>query len=77
MVMQRVSLMLGAGAVAGLVLTFAVRKVVGMVIYFDAQKEAGEIAVVTLTLIAAGLLSALIPAVGAATIEPIQALRAE
>ena len=77
MVMRRVATMLVAGAVAGLVLTYAARKVVGMVIYFDAQKEAGEIAVVTLTLIAAGLLAALIPAVRAATIEPMQALRSE
>jgi predicted permease len=77
MVMRRVAWMLGAGAVGGLVLTFAVRKVIGVVIYFDAQKEAGEIALVALALIAAGLVAALIPAARAATIEPMQALRAE
>jgi hypothetical protein len=33
--------MLAAGALAGLVLTFVARKLIGMVIYFEAQKEAG------------------------------------
>jgi ABC-type antimicrobial peptide transport system permease subunit len=77
MVMRRVAWMLGAGAVGGLALTFAARKVIGVVIFFDAQKEAGEIALVALALIAAGLVAALIPAARAASIEPMQALRSE
>ena len=77
MVMSRVAWMLGAGAVAGLVLTFSVRKLIGVVIYFDAQKEAGGFVMLALLLIAAGLVAALIPAARAANVEPMQALRAE
>ncbi len=77
MVLRRVALMLAAGMAAGLVLTFAVRKVIGMVIYFDAQKEAGSFLLLALVLMIAGLLAALIPARRAASIEPMQALRSE
>jgi len=48
-----------------------------MVIYFEAQKEAGGFLLLALLLVVAGLLAALIPAVRAASIEPMQALRAE
>jgi predicted permease len=77
MVLRRVSWMLVAGTVAGMVLTVLARKLIGMVIYFEAQKEAGGFAVLALLLIVAGLLAALIPAVRAASIEPMQALRNE
>ena len=77
MVMSRVAWMLGAGALAGLVLTFAVRKLISVVIYFDAQKEAGGFLLLALLLILAGLVAALIPAARAASIEPMQALRNE
>jgi putative ABC transport system permease protein len=77
MVLRRVVLMLAAGAVAGLALTLVTRKVIGMVIYFDAQKEAGGVLLVALLLVAAGILAALIPAVRAASVEPIRALRTE
>jgi len=77
MVLRRVTLMLAAGTVAGLVLTVVVRKLIGMVIYFEAQKEAGGFVFLALVLVAAGLLAALIPAARAASIEPMQALRAE
>ena len=77
MVMSRVAWMLGAGAVAGLVLTYAVRKLIGVVIYFDAQKEAGGFLLLASLLIVAGLVAALIPAARAASVEPMQALRNE
>jgi ABC-type lipoprotein release transport system permease subunit len=48
-----------------------------MVIYFEAQKEAGGFLALALLLIVAGLLAALIPAARAASIEPMEALRAE
>ena len=77
MVMKRVVGMLVAGVVAGLVLTFFARKLIGMVIYFDTQKEAGGFLLLALLLVVAGLVSALIPAIRAASIEPMQALRSE
>jgi len=77
MVLSRVAVMLIAGTAVGLVLTYAVRKLIGMVIYFEAQKEAGGFLLVALLLVVAGLLAALIPAARAASIEPMQALRSE
>jgi putative ABC transport system permease protein len=77
MVLNRVAWMLGAGVVAGLVLTLGVRKVIGMVIFFEAKQEAGGFLLLALMLIAAGLLAAAIPAMRAASIEPMQALRNE
>jgi putative ABC transport system permease protein len=77
MVLQRVALMLAAGTAVGLVLTYAARKLIGMVIYFEAQKEAGGFLLLALLVVVAGLLAALIPAARAASIEPMQALRSE
>jgi predicted permease len=77
MVLRRVAWMLVAGVAVGLVLTFFARKLIGMVIYFDAQKEAGGFLLLALLLVVAGLAAALIPSFRAASIEPVQALRAE
>jgi len=77
MVMSRVAWMLAAGTAAGLVLTVFARKLIGMVIYFDAQKEAGGFVLLALLLVAAGLVAALIPAARAASTDPMQALRTE
>ncbi len=77
MVLGRVAWMVGAGAVAGLVLTVFARKIIGMVIYFNAQHEAGWFALLALLLAAAGMIAALIPALRAASIEPVEALRSE
>jgi ABC-type antimicrobial peptide transport system permease subunit len=77
MVLRRVAWMLVAGSAAGLALTIFARKLIGMVIYFEAQNEAGGFALLALLLVAAGLLAALIPAARAASIDPMQALRNE
>jgi predicted permease len=77
MVMRRVAWMVGAGAAGGLLLTVLVRKVIDMVIYFDAQHEAGSVLLIALLLVSAGLIAAVIPARRAASIEPMQALRTE
>jgi len=77
MVLQRVTWMLAAGAIVGLTLTFAARKLIGMVIYFEAQQEASGFLLVALLLVVAGMMAALIPAARAASIEPVQALRSE
>ncbi len=77
MVMRRVAWMLTAGTAVGLVLTVLVNKTIDMVIYFEAQKEAAGVIELALLLVAAGLIAALIPALRAASIEPMQALREE
>jgi ABC-type antimicrobial peptide transport system permease subunit len=77
MVLRRVAWMLLAGTAAGFALTLAVRKVIGMVIYFDPQKEVGGFLMLALLLVVAGLVATLIPAARAASIEPMQALRSE
>jgi predicted permease len=77
MVLRRVAWMLIAGTAAGLALTLIARKLIGMVIYFEAQKEAGSFALLALLLLTAGLIAALIPAARAASIEPMRALRNE
>jgi putative ABC transport system permease protein len=77
MVLKRVAWMLSAGTIAGLALTLVARKLIGMVIYFDAGQEAGGFLLVALLLMVAGLVAALIPARRAASIEPMQALRTE
>jgi predicted permease len=77
MVLRRVTWMLTAGTLAGLILTVVARKLIGMVIYFDAQKEAGGVLLLALLLVVAGVVVALFPARRAASIEPMQALRAE
>jgi predicted permease len=77
MVMRRVVWMLASGTAAGILLTFFVRKIIEVVIHFEAQREAGGLAVTALLLVTVGLLAALIPAARAASVEPMQALRTE
>jgi len=77
MVLRRVAWMLGVGTAAGLALTTIARQLIGVVIYFEPQQEAGSALLVASLLIAAGILAALMPALRAASIEPMQALRAE
>ena len=77
MTMRRVLWMLGAGGAVGLVLTILARKIIGMVIYFDAGKEAGGFLLLALLLIVAGVLAALAPALRAASTDPVRALRCE
>jgi predicted permease len=77
MVMRRVAWMLGGGVLLGLMLTTFTRKLIGVVIYFDPQKEAGWFLLLALALVIVGMAAALIPARRAASIEPMQALRAE
>ena len=77
MVMRRVAWMLAAGTIAGLILTLFARKMIAIVIYFEARQEAGGLVVTALLLVSVGLLAALFPAARAASVEPMQALRTE
>ncbi len=77
MVLRRVAWMLAGGTAAGIVLTIFARRLIGIVIYFEAQKEAGGLLFIALLLVAVGLLASLLPAARAASIEPMQALRTE
>ena len=77
MVMRRVAWMLASGTAAGIVLTIFARKLIGIVIYFEAQREAGGLLAIAFLLVTMGLLAALLPAARAASIEPMQALRTE
>jgi hypothetical protein len=76
-VLARVAGMLGVGALAGVLLTMAVRRLVGVVIYFEPQKEAGSTLLLAAAVVLAGLAASLIPAVRAASTEPVKALRTE
>jgi putative ABC transport system permease protein len=75
--LRRVAWMLGVGALTGQGLTLLLRSLIGVVVYFNAQHEVGSSLLLALVLIVAGLLAAVIPAIRAASIEPMQALRSE
>ena len=77
LVLQRILWLVTVGTIAGLVLTLGVRKIIGMVIYVEAQKDAGIFTAIALSLICAGLLAALVPALRAASIDPVKTLRTE
>jgi putative ABC transport system permease protein len=77
MTMGRVAMMLGTGISVGITLTIIARKTIGIVIYFETQREAGTLLILSLLLLISGLMAALLPAIRAASIEPTQALRNE
>jgi putative ABC transport system permease protein len=74
---QRVGMMLCLGGISGLILTAAARKYISSVVPMQMEKDAGRILLLTVALIAAGLLAACLPALRASSIEPIDALRDE
>jgi predicted permease len=76
-VMLRAAWMLAAGVTSGVLLTVMIRKVIGVVIYFEAEREASGLLLVGFTLLLAGLTAAFVPALRAASIEPVNALRTE
>lgn len=77
MILQRVGLLLVAGTVLGMGLTYVARRLIGIVIYIDAQKEAGVVIGIATLLLAVGFLVTLVPGVRAASVNPNEALRSE
>lgn len=76
-VYRRVGWMLGGGVLIGLALTAAARKYISSVVEMHAEKDAGRILLLTMALVGAGLLAALLPARRASSVEPVVALRDE
>lgn len=77
MVLERVLLLIGAGAVLGLGLTFALRRAIGSVVEMQAGRDTGVMVGLAAVLAGMGALAAFFPARRAASIEPMEALRSE
>jgi len=76
-VYRRVSSMLLAGVAVGLILTWAVRKLVASMLVMHAAKDAPVIAGLAAAMLTAGMLAVLLPAKRAASVDPMVALRYE
>lgn len=76
-VLRRVTVLLAAGTVAGWVVTLALQRVLTAVMVNHTGQDVGILAGLTLGLVAVGVLTSIGPARGAASIEPMQALRSE
>ena len=75
--MQRVATISTAGLVAGLLVSYSLRRVIGSILTIPSQHEAMFAAGLLLLMEAIALIAASIPAHRAASIDPMQALRAE
>jgi len=77
LIVRQGSILIGAGLVAGLVLTFALSHLVRSFLYQVSPLDAWTYCGVILTLSLIGVIAAFVPAHRAASIEPVQALREE
>jgi len=77
MVLRQGSVLIGAGLVAGLLLAFAFGRLIKSFLYQVQPLDALTYLAVAFALLVVGLVSALLPARKAASIEPMQALREE
>lgn len=76
-VYRRVGLMLSGGVLAGLLLTMAVRKLIGAVVTIENAKDAGAICALAAGLFVIGIAAVFVPAKRAASVDPMTALRYE
>jgi ABC-type antimicrobial peptide transport system permease subunit len=76
-VLRRVALLMAAGTSIGWLLTFAFKKVLSSVVEIHAGHDFALLAALTIGFAVAGMLASLPPAHGAASTEPVQALRTE
>lgn len=76
-ILARVAMLMMAGIVAGWILTIALRKAISSVVELNAAHDALLLTLLTMALVAAGLLASLVPARNAASIDPMEALRNE
>jgi ABC-type antimicrobial peptide transport system permease subunit len=77
LILSRVGVLLIVGIGAGLTGVFLIRRVLISVLTVEFHQDVWAIAAIAIGLGAIGLLSAVIPARRAATIDPMQALRSE
>jgi ABC-type antimicrobial peptide transport system permease subunit len=77
MILREGAAMLAAGLVLGLLLAFAIGKLVSSLLYEVSALDPVAFTVAPLVLVAAGLLATWLPALRATRIDPMQALRAE
>ena len=76
-VLRRMAALVGTGAAAGVLLTVAARQLLRSVVVMQPGRDAPLLVGLALAMTLLALLVALIPARRAASIEPVQALRAE
>ena len=77
MMLTRISILLGIGLGSGLLITLALRHIVGSVITIQFERDGLIIAALVVLLAAIGLLAAVTPIRRAASIDPMQTLRGE
>jgi putative ABC transport system permease protein len=77
LVLRQGSILIGSGLAAGLLLAFATTRLIKGFLYQVQALDMWTYVAVAVTLLAVGLIAALIPARRAAYIEPMQALRTE
>jgi predicted permease len=76
-ILRRVAVLMVAGVAVGWMLTLALRKAIASVVELNAAHDAMLLAGLTAALVLIGMLSSLVPARNAATIDPMEALRNE
>jgi putative ABC transport system permease protein len=76
-VMRRVAVLMTAGLAIGWVLTLGLKKVLAAVVEMHAGRDLGLFTALTIGLALIGVLTSLLPALRAASIEPVEALRSE